>query len=141
MQPVTFFDVRTGVFRALAQAFPDIGRYGEEIKQGLEPPAFFVKLLEPAHTQELNRRYVRELPFDVHYFDDSNEKRLIMAEQLTSVLASIQVNGRPIRGFSMTWQIIDDVLHFFVTYRMQVWLPRPDDPAMQTLDVTEEVKR
>lgn len=140
MQQVTFFDVRTGVFLALAQAFPDIDRYGEEIKEGLTTPCFFVKLLEPAHTHELNRRYVRELPFDVHYFADTNKDRIIMAEQLAIVLETIQVNGRPLNGINMSWEIVDEVLHFFVTYRMQVWKPRPNDPTMQTLDVEEEMK-
>lgn len=140
MQPVTFLDVRTGVFQALAQAFPDIDRYGEEIKEGLTIPSFFVKLLEPAHTHELNRRYVRELPFDVHYFTDTNKDRITMADQLTSVLEMIQVNGRLVSGINMSWQIVDEVLHFFVTYRMQVWKQRPDDPTMQTLDVEGEIK-
>jgi hypothetical protein len=140
MQPVTFLDVRTGVFQALAQAFPNIDRYGEEIKEGLTTPCFFVKILEPAHTHELNRRYVRELPFDVHYFTDTNKDRISMADQLTSVLETVQVNGRPISGINMSWEIVDEVLHFFVTYRMQVWKQKPVVPTMQILEVNEEVR-
>lgn len=140
MQPVTFLDVRTGLLKALAQAFPGIDRYGEEIKEGLITPSFFVKILEPTHTQELNRRYVRELPFDVHYFADTNKDRIVVAEQLTSALETIQVNGRPIHGIKMSWEIIDEVLHFFVTYRMQVWKQKPNDPTMQTLDIEEAIK-
>lgn len=140
MQPVTFLDIRTGVFQALAQAFPNIDRYGEEIKEGLTTPCFFVKLLEPSHTHELNRRYVRELPFDVHYFAETNKDRITMADQLTSVLETVQVNGRQISGINMSWEIVDEVLHFFVTYRMQVWKPKPVYPYMQTLEVEEEMK-
>lgn len=141
MQPVTFLDVRAGLLKALVQAFPDIDRYGEEIKEGLITPSFFVKLLEPSHTQELGRRYVRELPFDVHFFAETNKDRITMAEQLTSVLETIQVNDRPIVGIKMTWEIIDEVLHFFVTYRMQVWKQKPVYPNMQTLDVEEVIKQ
>lgn len=140
MQQVTFLDIRTGIFKALEQAFPDMHRYGEEIKEGLTPPCFFVKFLEPVHTHELNRRYSREVPVDVHFFAKTNAERLMMAEQLTSVLESIQVNSRPLYGIRMSWDIHDEVLHFFVTYRMQVWKPRPDDPAMQTLEVREREK-
>lgn len=140
MQPVTFLDVRTGVFKVLETAFPGVDRYGEEIKEGLTTPSFFVKILEPTHTQELNRRYVRELPFDVHYFTDTSKDRIVVAEQLTSALETIQVNGRSIHGIKMSWEIIDDVLHFFVTYRMQVWKQKPNDPTMQTLDVEEAIK-
>lgn len=140
MQQVTFLDVRTGVFQALAQAFPNIDRYGDEIKEGLTTPCFFVKLLEPTHTHELNRRYTRELPFDVHYFADTNKERISMAEQLTSVLESIQVGGRPLMGANMSWEIMDDVLHFFVTYRMHVWKQKTLYPAMKVLEVNEVVR-
>lgn len=141
MQPVTFLDVRTGVFQALAQAFPNIDRYGEEIKEGLTTPCFFVKLLEPAHTHELDRRYMRELPFDVHYFADSNKDRVGMADELTDALETIQVKGRALTGIRMTWEVVDEVLHFFVTYRMHVWRQQPNDPTMQKLDIHEEVRR
>lgn len=140
MQQVTFLDVRTGIFKALEQAFPDMKRYGEEIKEGLVPPCFFVKFLEPIHTHELDRRYMRELPVDVHFFTDTNKDRIMMADQLTSVLEMIQVNGRLVSGINMSWQIVDEVLHFFVTYRMQVWKQRPDDPKMQTLELVEGTK-
>lgn len=133
MQPVTFLDVRTGIFKALAQAFPNIDRYGEEIKEGLTTPCFFVKLLEPTHTHELDRRYVRELPFDVHYFADTNKDRITMADQLTSALETIQVNDKPLIGANMSWEVVDEVLHFFVTYRMQVWKQKPDYPVMRTM--------
>lgn len=141
MQPVTFLDVRTGVFQALAQAFPNVDRYGEEIKEGLTTPCFFVKFLEPAHTHELDRRYMRELPFDVHFFADTNKDRISMADQLTSVLETIQVKDRALTGIRMTWEVADEVLHFFVTYRMHVWRQQPNDPTMQKLEVNEEVRR
>lgn len=140
MQPVTFLDVRTGVLKALAQAFPNIDRFGEEIKEGLTPPCFFVKILEPTHTQELGRRYAREIPVDVHYFDETNKDRITMAEQLTSILETIQVNENPIRGINVSWEIVDEVLHFFITYRMQVWKQKPSYPSMQTLDIEEALK-
>lgn len=141
MQQVTFLDVRTGVFQALAQAFPNVDRYGEEIKEGLTTPCFFVKFLEPAHTHELDRRYMRELPFDVHFFADTNKDRISMADQLTSVLETIQVKDRALTGIRMTWEVVDEVLHFFVTYRMHVWRQQPNDPTMQKLDIHEVVRR
>ncbi|MGG4449650.1 phage tail terminator family protein [Brevibacillus porteri] len=140
MQPVTFLDVRTGVLKSLAQAFPNIDRFGEEIKEGLTPPCFFVKILAPTQTQELGRRYMREIPLDVHYFDETNKGRITMAEQLTSLLETIQVNGKPIRGINVYWEIVDDVLHFFITYRMQVWRQKTIQPNMQSLDVEEAVE-
>jgi hypothetical protein len=142
MSQVTINDVRYAVHAALDTAFPDIPIMGEEIKQGLTPPCFFVRLLEPTHTQELGRRYARVHPFDVHYFapNRQNDDMYDMAEQLTTVLQQIEVAGRPIRGTGMRFEIVDEVLHFFVEYNFHVWAPKPEDPAMQTLDVQEGLK-
>lgn len=142
MTQVTINDVRYAVNAALNAAFPNIPIMVEEIKQSLTPPCFFVKLLEPEHTQELGRRYARVHPFDVHYFapERSNDGMYDMAEQLTEVLQQIEVAGRPIRGTGMRFEIVDEVLHFFVEYNFHVWAPKPDDPAMGSLDVQEGLK-
>jgi len=141
-QPVTFNDVRYAVHAALDAVFPDIPIHDEEIPQKLEPPCFFVRLLEPELTQELGRRFLRYHPFVVRYFapDRSNTAMYDVAEQLTKALQQIQVAGRPVRGTGMRFEIVDDVLHFFVNYDFHVWAPRPDDPAMASLDVQEGLK-
>ena len=134
MQPVTINDVRYAVHAALDAAFPDIPILGEEIKQGLAPPCFFVRLLEPAHEQELDRRYMRHHPFVVQYFPVAgNAEMYDMAEKLTEALQTIEVAGPPVRGTGMRFEIVDGVLHFFVEYNFHVWAPRPDDPLMQTM--------
>ncbi|RRJ62405.1 hypothetical protein EHV15_05150 [Paenibacillus oralis] len=136
---VTFNTARYAVHAALDTAFPDIRIMGEEIKQGLNPPCFFVRLLEPEHTQELGRRYMRLHPFAVRYYgvDRANEDYYDMAERLTSVLQQINVNDVLVRGSEMNFEIVDEVLHFFVNYNFLVWEPAPDIPKMQELDVQE----
>jgi len=142
VQPVTINDARRAVNAALDAAFPDIPISGEPIPQNLAPPYFFVKLLEPTHTRELGRRHLRVHPFDVHYFAPGREiaDMYDMADQLTTALQQITVAGRPVHGTEMRFQVVDDVLHFFVTYSFHAWAPRPDAPAMQTLNVREGVK-
>ncbi|WP_039944490.1 phage tail terminator family protein [Thermicanus aegyptius] len=139
---VTINDVRYAVHSALDTAFPTIPIMGEEIKQGLTLPCFFVKLLEPEHTQELGRRFIRYHPFDVHYFapERRNEDMYAMAERLTETLQWIAVAGRLVRGTGMRFEIVDEVLHFFVEYNFHVWAPKPVDPVMKALDVKEGIK-
>lgn len=143
MAQVTINNVRYAVHAALDAAFPDIPILGEEIKQGLTPPCFFVRLLQPEHAQELGRRYIRYHPFVVRYYaeDRANRAMYDMAEQLTSALRHIEVAGRPARGTGMRFEIVDEVLHFFVEYNFHVWLPPPDDPGMASLDVQEGLKQ
>lgn len=133
---VTINDVRYAVHAALDKAFPDIAVSGEEIKQSLDPPRFFVRLLEPAHTQELGRRYRRDHPFVVRYFapERANADMYGMAEQLTAALKWIMIGGRQWPGQSMRFEIIDEVLHFFVTYSLLVWEEKSYAPKMQRLE-------
>lgn len=140
-QPVTINDVRYAVNAALDTVFPDIPIMVEEIKQGLTPPCFFVKLLDPEHTQELGRRFFRYHPFVVRYFPvEGNAEMYDMAERLTEALQWIEVGGRKVRGTGMRFEMLDEVLHFFVEYNFYVWAPKPDDPTMQVLDVQEGLK-
>ncbi|MNW41163.1 hypothetical protein D3C74_182920 [compost metagenome] len=133
---VTINNVRYAVHAALDTAFPNIPISGEEIKQNLNPPRFFVRLLQPAHTQELGNRYRRDHPFVIRYFapERANADMYDMAEQLTSVLQWITVGSRQVPGQGISFQIVDEVLHFFVTYSMLIWEQLPEQPKMQTLE-------
>lgn len=133
---VTYNDARYAVHAALDAAFPQIPISGEEIKQELNPPRFFVRLLEPGHTKELGRRYRRDLPFVIRYFSSerANEDMYAMADQLTESLEWIQIGGRSWPGQGMRFQIIDEVLHFFVTYSLLLWKQPADEPKMQRLE-------
>lgn len=139
---ITFNAARYAVHDALDAAFPDIPISGEEIKQDLDPPRFFVRLLEPAHTRELGRRHRRDHPFVIRYFAParSNEDMYNMGERLTSVLAWIDMGGKKYPGKNMNFQIIDEVLHFMVTYSLLVWEHAPDDPKMQHLEQEGSLK-
>lgn len=132
---VTSNDVRDGVFAALKERFPSIKRYGEEIKQGLTAPCFFVKLLSASHEKEVDRRYMRSHPFDVHYFATSNEDAHGMADHLYDCLERVQFAGGSCSGRRMRQEVIDGVLHFFVDYDFHVMRERPEEPKMQDLQV------
>lgn len=142
MSIVTINDVRRAVMAALNRQFPTLKIYGEEIVQGFEAPAFFVKLLSAVQTQELGPRYMRMHSFDVHYFplDDKNEDAHDMAEKLYEMLEVIEYNGVQYRGTNMNHEIVDRVLHFFVDYNVHVRRVVPDVPKMQTMEQEGYIK-
>src|SRR5690606_23225390 len=136
MSVVTINDIRTAVFHQLAERFPDIKRYGEEIRQGFEEPCFFVKLLNASQTKELHPRYMRTHSFDIHYFPRNGENADAhdMAEQLYDALEMIEYNGAKYRGIGMNHEIVDGVLHFFVDYNFRVRRVTPDEPKMGDIE-------
>lgn len=42
--------------------------YSKNVEQGLDPPCFFIKALNPSRKQIVGNRYYLEVPFDIHYF-------------------------------------------------------------------------
>jgi len=136
MTIVTINDIRTAVFHRLAEKFPDIKRYGEEIKQGFQEPCFFVKLLNASQTKELHPRYMRTHSFDIHYFpvDNSNSEVHDIAEQLYDTLELVEFNGVLYRGINMNHEVVGGVLHFFVDYDFHVRRIVPDVPKMGSME-------
>jgi len=134
---VTINDVLDGVMFKLIQNYPSADVYKEEIKQGLAEPCFFVKLFPVAQDKEFGRRYKRYHNFDVHYFplskEDANAEMHGVAEKLYDTLEWI---SGPHHGSKMTHEIVDGVLHFFVSYDFHIMRPKEAVPKMQTL--TEE---
>ncbi|WP_273483615.1 phage tail terminator family protein [Desulforamulus ruminis] len=127
-------DVREAVITALGQYFPDIDIYGEEIRQGFKEPCFFVKLFPVSQNREFGRRYRRNHAFDIHYFDATNEALHAMAEQLYQRMEYIQLSGQTIRGTGLHHEIVDGVVHFFVSYDFHVMREKASIPKMQELE-------
>lgn len=120
---------------ALATHFPNVEVYGEEIKQGLEEPCFFVKLFPVVQDREVGSRYKRYHSFDIHYFPQSetNEEMFEIAERLMEQLEYIPIGTGLCRGTKMEHEIISGVLHFKVDYDIHVRREKKTEPYMQTL--------
>lgn len=94
----------------------------EEIKQGLQEPCFFLMPMAPTDRHFFGNRHYRQHGFLIQYFPE-NETGLrrecyAVAEKLMQCLEWITLEGeeRPIRGTNLHYQIVDDVLQFFVDY-------------------------
>jgi len=119
--------------------------YGEEIKQGLEEPCFFIKLLTSNIRQIVGKRYFKSQLFDIHYFPkskiESGREMLDIADNLYEALEYIKYNDELFRGTNMNYQIIDDVLHFFVNYNYYSIREKQNDEYITNLNYSQEVKK
>ncbi len=135
---VTLDDVRKGVMAKIASfKAVDTPIYGEGVPQNFKEPCFYVKVLRTSQVPELTPRYQRRHLLDIHYFPrpggNFNEQALEMAETLYSEMEQILVNERQVRGVDMHHEVIDGVLHFFVTYPLNVRRVVIPDPPMEQL--------
>lgn len=114
-------EIRKGIAAALHKAFPDAEIYTEEIKQDLNPPCFYIQVLEPEHNQALGKVYNRKCPVCIQYFSPEQKYQADCSEKdeaLYLVLEYITLldESLPINGIDMHSKVEDGVLSFFVTY-------------------------
>ena len=116
--------------------------YKENVKQGLTEPCFIIVALEPTQEAKLPNRYFRSYPMDIHYFplDRNNTKAECydVAEKLMVELEYITANHNGIdnlhRGIRMRYELVDNVLHFFVNYEFFIKKTMDEVEHMESLE-------
>lgn len=107
--------------------------YTEGIEQGFTEPCFAIHQLRADITPYPNRRTEIVQHFDVRFFPEEERPReqcRRVAETLTFLLRQLA----SLRGTGLNWEITDDVLHFFVSYRQFV-RELPEEYRMEVLQL------
>lgn len=119
--------------------------YSEGIEQGFEEPCFFICMLKPSNFDKLGNRSYREYTFDIHYFPrETNEKNFEMnsiAEELFDTLRLIEVSNDLIQGRDMEYEIVDNILHFKVKYKLFVIKEDIENEFMANFSINQKLKR
>lgn len=114
--------------------------YVEDVEQGLTKPCFTVDMLIPLQRSKSPVLYDRTMPIVVHFFSDSKlnikQQCYAMGEQIVECLEYLPVGTTLIRGEDISWQIVDEVLQVFVTYRFTTKLVTPEEETPETLDTS-----
>ncbi len=127
-----------GITLALRGAFPDSMITSNEVEQGLNVPAFIVRLVSFQTEPRPMQRY-RNMPrFDIIYFPKAaREECYDISDKLCDVLEVITLpSGDKIRGVDMSSEVDDEVLHFFVSYNHNVFKPI-DNTMMEELRLNQ----
>ena len=99
----------------------DYTYYLENVEQNLTKPCFTMDALVPIQRSRSRYLYDRTIPVVVHYFssDKSSTKEdcYSKAEQIVEALEYVPFQGSLVRGEDISYQIVEDVLQVFVTYR------------------------
>lgn len=134
------------VFREDAKAW---NCYIEEQNQHFLRPAFFVKQVLMTQNKLMANNYERFYRMRIMWFPElnSNRKRnqcLAMGEKLLEAFLMLELKNYPVRGAEFETEIIDEVLHFSVTYRLDAFI-KYQHAKMKDLDLdivsTEYLKK
>lgn len=115
----------------------DYKYYVEDVQQKLSKPCFTMEALMPLQRSRSRVLYDRTIPVVVHYF--SNEKETTKqdcygkAELIVEALEYIPFHGSLLRGEDISYQLVDDILQVFVTYRFITKKLTSNEDGMESL--------
>ncbi len=138
-------DIVDGISKSIGDSFgTDYRIYTENIEQGLHEPCFFIKVLNPSQAEFIGNRWKQTVPVDIHYYPNSKTKNAechTTASQLWIVLKRINLlDGTMMNGWDMHYEIVDNVMHFFVIYKPIIRYIDPEKDKMQTISIDQKVK-
>ena len=108
--------------------------YVENVEQNLTKPCFTIDMLIPLQRSKSPRLYDRTMPIVIHWFSE-NKSTLKkdcyeMAERVTECVEYLPYGNTVLRGDDISWQIVDDVLQIFVTYKFTTVAPQTTEDNM-----------
>lgn len=130
--------ILNAVTKQLGTTFGDSYHYYvENVEQGLTKPCFTADLLIPLQRSRSPVLYDRTMPLVIHYFGDSktNKKKecYSIAEQAVECLEYLPFENTLLRGEDISWQIVDDVLQVFITYKFITRKVTPEIDSMGSI--------
>ena len=93
--------------------------YTEGIEQGFSTPCFSLHLLRADVMPYPGRKHEIMQHFDVRFFP-SDSRPLEQCREVAQLLALLLRRTENLRGSNLSWEVTDEVLHFFVDYRQFV---------------------
>lgn len=95
--------------------------YVENVEQNLTKPCFTIDTIIPLQRSKSPVLYDRTMPMVIHYFSedkkDTKTDCYAKAEQIVECLEYLPFQNTILRGENISWQIVDEVLQVFITYR------------------------
>lgn len=95
--------------------------YVENVEQNLTKPCFTIDTIIPLQRSKSPVLYDRTMPMVIHYFTedkkDTKTDCYAKAEQIVECLEYLPFQNTILRGENISWQIVDEVLQVFITYR------------------------
>lgn len=133
--------ILNAVTKHLGESFGNSYKYYvEDVKQGLKKPCFTIDVLETNGRSRSMIQYDKTIPLVIHYFNDNKETikkdSYNMGEQLSETLEYLPIEDTFLRGESISYHMVEDVLQLFVTYRVRTQKVVVEEPTMGDLSST-----
>lgn len=139
-----------GIAVKLHETFGDeVTIYKEDVPQDLREPAFIITHLITLNSAKLPNRYLRKQSFNIKYFpkskNNAKSEMYEVAEKMLVALEYINVLHNETfdnlcRGTKMQYEIVEDILHFFVNYDFFVKQETQREEYMENLKINSKAE-
>lgn len=111
-----------GITNVLYNNFKDVEIYTDNVEQGLNEPCFFVMVVDSDEEQLLANRAIKNINFDIHYLNKNaaNNELEDVASRLYEITRFIDTKIGLVRGMKRHHEITDNVLHFFISFKIVI---------------------
>ena len=135
-------DVLNAISTQLYTTFGDSYRYYvENVEQNLKKPCFTIDTIIPLQRSKSPVLYDRTMPMVIHYFtDDKKDTKTNLyskAEEIIECLEYLPFKNTILRGEDISWQIVDEVLQVFITYKFTTKKVTANETTMDDLTETK----
>lgn len=122
---VTSESIKSAVARELKKKYPNVNLYKNKVKQGLKYPCFFIAQINTSNTKVSKDKYELDYLLNIRYHDE-DPTRVKLDEvgfTLLGILERIDTENLYLFGRNLRYEITDDVLIFYVNYKVRVIKP------------------
>lgn len=135
-------DVLNAISTQLYTTFGDNYRYYvENVEQNLKKPCFTIDTIIPLQRSKSPVLYDHTMPMVIHYFtDDKKDTKTNLyskAEEIVECLEYLPFKNTILRGEDISWQIVDEVLQVFITYKFTTKKVTTNETTMENLTETK----
>lgn len=123
--------------------------FADKIMQGAVEPFFLILVIDVSQDKGLQTKFWRNYQMKVQYYINEQVTTRItdlrkMGERLFGILDAIdleykqennRIYTRPLRAYKLNYQITENVLNFFCTYKVKVQQDVEPNTKMRILDI------
>lgn len=141
MSTIQSESVKSALSKALAEKYPDITIYKNQVKQGADTPCFFVAQIDASKDKVSHIHHQFDYLFNVRYHSKNPTRTELdtLGFELLDLLEEIDKDNLYIRGKNLRYEITEDVLMFFGNYSIRSVKDEKKNP-MQDLILKGELK-
>lgn len=139
---ITSETLKSAIAKTLALEYPEYTLYKNKPKKEMQLPCFFIEQLEPAFTKKGHERFGLRSLMTVRLHDGKASRTDLDAVgfNLMDMFSTLYEGDEQLcHGSGIRYEIVDGILHFFVTYSLTVIKPK-DGNKMEQIDMKAGVK-